>query len=200
REPSIETFMIVSRYFKPQEDAENHLLYQKVLERNYKALSGNYKKIYIKKLICSLNQNLKLDDIKIDTEKRLLTINSKNLVNMPYLQGANIKAIDLSHSSIIDISFCAPTKLYSLNLSHSTIKRFNSKAIFGTRDLDISFTTIKAFPRQIALVEYLDIANTPLNEYSRLVSLKKLRRLTIKKGQVPKEILSLLQCKIIEID
>ena len=197
---TIETLLIVSRYFKPVANDIEHSLYQSVLEKNYQALHGNDKKIYIKKLICSLNNELTLNDIKIDLEKRSLTINSPHLVSMPYLKGSHLRHIDLSHSGVLTTEFCSFAKIQSLDLSYSKVKNFNGSDTGKVANLNISNINKIGFPRKISNVEFFNIAGTQMNDYSRLLNLRNLKELTVKKGQVPVEIIKLLKCEVIEID
>jgi tetratricopeptide (TPR) repeat protein len=168
-----------------------------ILKKCLSACPKDEKEILIKNIILSRNPQLTESEIHVDMKRKTLKVNSPSLKNIPYLEGSGLKHVDVSGSDIKSTRFIRDMQLTSLNISDIPLSLTGTNELNGIKYVDFSNSDVKGMPRTIGHVIELNISGCEIADYSRLLILKQIKKLTVSKEQVPDEILKELNCEII---
>jgi len=106
-------------------------IYPYLIASSLDKIKAEDKADFIKKLIMLHNENLALKDIILSEDKKLLKINSQNLIEFPPLVEDKINIVDVSGSKLKSLESFSQLKVVELNISGCEINDYSFLSKFS---------------------------------------------------------------------
>ena len=176
-------------------------LYHSLIRKVMPTLSTENKKLFAKQLIVNLNKQAALENISFSKDSKSIFVKNAKLGLMPPLDGSGIENIDISNTGLTRVFTLNGMKIKKLSLAGNPIGYLDiePKCKSHITDLNIQRTHFSHIPDKMENLQILNISYCKIGSYERLLAMKKLQKLIINKGQLPKGIYSRLKCQIIEL-
>ena len=176
-------------------------LYHNLIKKIMPGLSLENKQLFAKQLVVNLNKNVTLNDISFPNDSQSIKVKTAKLGLMPPLDGSGIVNIDVSNTGLNRIYTLNEMKIKKLNLAGNPIGYMDIQTNCKKNiiELNLQRTHFSHIPDRMENLEVLNISFCKIGSYERLISMSKLQKLIINKGQLPKSVYSRLKCQIIEL-